>query len=74
MRSRRLLTLGYNNEPIWVRLFVQKIGETWSAMVVADGVNPPAPAELKGLGFLADTREEAEQLVLACLGAVVSQN
>lgn len=41
----------------------------WTAMIVADNVTPPAPGELKGLGFFAETAEEAEQVAHAYLMA-----
>ncbi len=66
MRSRRILTIGPDDEPIW--LYVQPIGERWAAMLVADGVTPPAPDELKGLSFFGDTPEEAERVAKAYLG------
>ncbi len=68
MTSRRILTLGPDNEPIWVCLYVQPIGERWAAMIVADGVLPPGPDELKGTAIFAETPEEAERLAIAYLG------
>jgi hypothetical protein len=43
MQSRRILTLGPDNEPLWVRLHVHQIEDLWAAMIVADGVLPPWP-------------------------------
>jgi hypothetical protein len=34
MRAKRYLTLGPENEPLWVRLYVHQIDETWAAMIV----------------------------------------
>ncbi|MFI5341815.1 MAG: hypothetical protein ACHQ7N_18485 [Candidatus Methylomirabilales bacterium] len=68
MRARRLFTLGPDNEPFWVRLCVQQIGEMWAAMIVADDASPPGPGELKGTGFLGATPEEAERQGKAYLG------
>ncbi len=52
MRSRRLLTIGPDNESLWVRLYVRKVGDAWAAMIVADEAIPPGPGELKGMHFL----------------------
>ncbi len=51
---RRLLTLGPDNESRWVRVYLQEIEGRWAAMLVADGVVPPGPGEVKGLSFFAD--------------------
>jgi hypothetical protein len=53
---------------MWVRLYVPEVGEAWAAMLVADGVVPPEPGEVKGLSFFADTAEEAEREAKAYLG------
>ena len=74
MRSRRLLTLGADYDPIWVRLYTQQIGDRWAAMLVADGAEPPMPDELKGTGFFGHTPAEAQELALRYLGACVEQN
>ncbi len=74
MRSRRLLTLSLDHEPMWVRLYIHQIGDRWAAMLVADGVEPPQPGELKGTGFFGDTPAEAQELALRYLGACVEQN
>jgi hypothetical protein len=66
-RLRYGRTLGPDDEPILVCLYVQPIGDRWAAMIVADGVLPPAPGELKGLTFFGDTAEEAERLAHAYL-------
>jgi len=62
MRSRRILTLGPDDEPIWVCVYIRQIDEVWAAMIVADNVTLPAPGGLKGLGFFGETAEEAEQV------------
>ena len=36
MPARRILTHGPENEALWVRLYVQEIGGTWAALIVAD--------------------------------------
>ena len=67
MSSRRLLTLGPSDELLWVCLYVQPLGNEWAAMIVADGVLPPEPEELKGTVFFGATAEEAEALAKAYL-------
>ena len=67
MRSHRLRTLGPDDEPLWVRLYVQPLGDEWAAMIVADGVLPPEPEELKGTVFFGATAEEAEAMARAYL-------
>jgi hypothetical protein len=61
MHPRRLLTLGPDNEPLWVCLYIQPVGETWASMIVADEAIPPGPGELKGTAFFAETPEKAER-------------
>ena len=68
MRSHRLLTLGLDNEPLWVRLYIQPVGEKWAAMIVADDVEPPLPGELNGMSFFGDTPAEAREVALRYLG------
>jgi hypothetical protein len=41
MQPRRFLTLGPDNEPMQIRLYVQPIGERWAAMIVGDTSPPP---------------------------------
>jgi hypothetical protein len=55
MRSRRLLTLGAADDPIWVRLYIQQIGDRWTAMLVADEDPPSEPVALKGLASFGAT-------------------
>ena len=68
MRSRRLLTLGPDNGPLWVRLHIHQIGEKGAAMIVADDAAPPEPGMLKGMAFFAETRGEAEEAAKEYLG------
>ncbi len=68
MRSRRLLTLSPDHEPLWVRLYIHQIGDRWAAMLVADGVLPPEPGTLKGLAFFGATPDEAEREAKRYLG------
>jgi hypothetical protein len=67
-KSRRILTVSPNNEPLWVRLHVQPIGERWVAMVLGDTSPPPGPDEVRGQAFFGDTAEGAEELAKAFLG------
>jgi hypothetical protein len=63
-----VLSLGPDDDPIWTCLYVQPIGDRWATMLVADGVVPPGPGEVKGLSFFGDTVEEAERVAKAYLG------
>ncbi len=74
MRSRRILTLGPNNEPLWLRVYVQPVGDSWAATIVGDDVLAPEPGELKGVAFFGETPEDAQRLALEYLGEGVSQN
>ena len=65
----RLLTLGPDDAPLWVCLYVQPVEDRWAAMIVADGVLPPGPDEVKGTAFFGETADEAEQLAHAYLMA-----
>jgi hypothetical protein len=56
VQPRRFLLLDAKNEPQWLRLYVQPIGEQWVAMLVADGAEPPRAGKLKGLGSSATRR------------------
>ena len=42
-RPTRHLTLGPDNETMWVRLYVHPYGTHWAAMIVADEAMPPEP-------------------------------
>lgn len=60
----RLLTLGPDNEPMWVRLYVHPLGDHWAAMIVAEGAEPPRPGERKGISCFGDTPADAKELAL----------
>ena len=62
----RLLTLGPDNEPLWVRLYIQPIGEQCAAMIVADDMEPLMLGVLGGTGFAGDTLAEAKGLAPEC--------
>jgi hypothetical protein len=64
----RLRTLGPDNEPLWVRLYVHPVGDQWHSVIVADGVPPQRPDAVKGIEFCADAPEKAERLAKAYLG------
>jgi len=53
---------------------VYQVGDQWASVIVADGVAPPRPDEVKGIGFYADTPEEVERLAKAYLGLTESVN
>ncbi len=44
----RLLTLGPDNEPPWVQLYLYPLGDGWAATILPDRVVPPGPDEVKG--------------------------
>ncbi len=73
-RARYFLTVGPDNESLWVRLYLQPVGEQWVALLVAEGAEPPAPGKLKGMGFFAGTPAEAEELALRYVGRCTEQN
>lgn len=50
MISRRRLTRGPDNAPLWVQLYGYPVGEQWAAVILADRVPPPKPDEVKGIG------------------------
>ena len=66
---RRLCTLGPDNEPLWVRLYVQPYADHWAAMLVGDDVPPPEPDTVTGLTFFGTMPEEVEGEAKAYLGA-----
>ncbi len=66
-RTFRLFTVGPENEPLWLRLYVQQIEDRWAAMLVADGEPAPAPGTLKGIALFGATPEEAEREAKAYL-------
>jgi len=68
MRSRRLLIHGPEGEPLSVCLYVQAIGTTWAAMIVADGGSPLEPCSLNGIGCFAGTAEWEAALSVGCPG------
>jgi hypothetical protein len=57
---RRLLTLGPENEPLWLRLYVHPYANRWAAMVAGDDVPSPDLGTVTGLTCLGATAKEAE--------------
>ena len=74
MSARRILTLGPDNEPLWVRLYVHPVGDHWAAMIVADDVEPPLPGALKGISCFSDTPAEAREWAPRYMGLFESVN
>lgn len=74
MPPRRVLTLGPDNEPLWVRLYVYPVGDQWAAVIVADTVDPPRPGEGKALRCFGDTADEAKEVALRFLGWCTERN
>ena len=65
---RRFLTLGPDNEPLSVRLYLHPYADRWAAMLVGDDVPPPDPGTVTGLTFFRATHEDAEREAKAYLG------
>ncbi len=68
MIARRLLTIGPDDEPLWVRVYVQPFAGRWAAMVCGDTVPAPATRESTGIVFIGDTADEAERQAKGYLG------
>jgi hypothetical protein len=66
--ASRLFTLGPDNEPLWVRLYIHLYGNYWAAMIVGDDVPPPDPGVPTGLAFFRATPEDAERETKSYLG------
>ena len=45
---RRLLTVGPDHEPLWLRLYVQPYETHWAAMIVGEDVPRPDLGTLRG--------------------------
>jgi hypothetical protein len=74
MCSHRRLTLGPDNDPSWIRLYVQPYAGRWAAMLAGDEVPPPDPDTVTGLAFFGATPEEAEREAKAYLGMAEPAN
>lgn len=53
---------------MWVCLYLHKIDEKWSAMLVAGDESPPKPGTLNGIEFYGGRREEAEEAANVYVG------
>ena len=71
--TRRLLTLGPDHDPLWVRLYVQLYADHGVAMLVGDDVPAPDPDTVTGLTFVGATPEEAERAAKADVGRAEPQ-
>jgi hypothetical protein len=54
--------------PRWVWLYMDRLGDTWAAMIVDDQAPALGPGHLVRLAFFGATPEEAEQAAEAYLG------
>jgi hypothetical protein len=68
MISLRILTLGLNGLPVWVRLYLAEFGARWAAIVQPDGDPPPAAGAIRLVSLFGATREEAEKAARGYLG------
>jgi hypothetical protein len=62
MRSRRLLTLGPDNEPVWVHLYSQHIGDRWAAIAIPNLLS--AQGKSKYARAASDTRTATTQAIV----------
>jgi len=74
MHLHSLLTLRPAHEPLWVRLYIQHVGEKGAAMIVGDGAPPPEPGAVKGLAFFGATSEDGEHAAKVYLGCAEPAN
>ncbi|HSB78995.1 MAG TPA: hypothetical protein VLM91_09415 [Candidatus Methylomirabilis sp.] len=63
-RSPHLLMLGPSDEPHWVGLVVQPIGEVWTAILAGAHEPPPEPGRLTWLCVSGKTPDEAKGAAL----------
>ncbi len=64
----RVLTLGPDNEPLWMPLSVHRHGTHWAAIIVGDDVAPPELGTLTGLTVLGATAKDVEREATAYVG------
>ena len=74
MKSARLLTLGPDHEPLWVRLYVQPYADQWAAMLVGDEVPPLGSGTVTGLTFFGPSPDAAEREAKTYLGLAEPAN
>ncbi len=72
--NRRLFTVGPDDDPLWVRLYVQGVGGHWAAKLVAAKAPPPAVGTHKGLAFFRATPEDADHAAKGYLGRAEPAN
>lgn len=72
--TRRLLTVGPETEPLWIRLYVHQIGGRWAAMLLRDEEPRPEQGAVKGQAFFGPTPEEAEGAARVYLGCAEPVN
>ncbi len=65
---RPFLTVDSDNEPPWLRLYMQPYANEWAARLVGDDLLPPAPGTVTRLTFFGAMPEEAQQEAKAYLG------
>jgi hypothetical protein len=68
MVSSRVLTLGPNDLPVWVRLYIAGLGARWAAIIQPDDDPPPAPGAIRLLALFGATPDEAEAAARSYLG------
>jgi hypothetical protein len=73
-KPMRLLPIGPDHAPRWVRLSGHPVGDHRAARMVADNVAPPLPGEWQGTGVFGATPVEAKALALRSLGDCVERN
>ncbi len=69
-----LLLRGPHGEPRRMRLYVQRIEDFWTAMMVGEDDPPPTPGSLHGVCFFGKTPEEAKAAALSFYGRVEAEN
>ncbi len=69
MPSRRILTQGESDEPLWIQLYAAPCFDSWATMILPEDEQPPSAGELRGLAFFGETAEAAEGQALAYLEA-----
>ena len=57
---RRLLTVSPDNEPLWVRLYVEPYADRWAAMLVGERGAHPDPGTRTGLTRCGATPDEVD--------------
>jgi hypothetical protein len=63
----RILTLGLNDVPVWIRLYLGRTGSRWVGMLLPDDAPAPQAGTLNGIAVFGTTSEEARALALRYL-------